>query len=340
MEILTRAVGGEVVRARAAGPRGGQVDAAFGLVSFDRIPFAARAVLGPEAEGPGGRLGIVEMASASGLALLEPALRDPLRASSLGTGELIGAAAAAGARAILLGVGGSATHDLGLGALGALGLRFGASDGGDIDSLLPDDWPRLQEIRGHMDECLPPVLIACDVDNPLLGARGALSVYGPQKGMDPADMEQLERDTTRVASLLLTHFGRPESLLVRPGAGAAGGIAFGLMTALGAVLLPGFELVSAWLDLDRRLAAADLVITGEGRFDESSLSGKGPGGVAKRALSRGLEVHVFAGKVTLAREVPGLHVHPITPHAMDLSEALEQAPGLLFEALQQALPKG
>jgi glycerate kinase len=124
--------------------------------------------------------------------------------------------------------------------------------------------------------------------------------------------------------MLTAHCGQPDTLMDRPGAGAAGGIAFGLMTAAGATLLPGSDLVSAWLDLDARLAAADVVLTGEGRFDESSLSGKGPGAVASRALALGKKTHVFAGTVSVSpRE--GLHLHGITPAGVPLAEALRTA---------------
>jgi glycerate kinase len=336
-EILTRAAGGATVALDVSGPRGGRVGAALGLVSMDHIPIPGRALLVAAGAREGGRVGVVDMASASGLALLAPWLRDPLLATSAGTGELLAAAARSGVDTILLGVGGSATHDLGLGALGALGLRFLGDGGADLGSLVPAAWPGLRRITGSLTLALPPVLIACDVDNPLLGPRGALTVYGPQKGLDPAGAEGLERETARVASLMLDHFGKPAALVDRPGAGAAGGTAFGLMAGLGASLVPGFRLVSSWLDLDRRLDAADLVLTGEGRFDESSLSGKGPGAVARRALERGRRVHVFAGEVALRREIPGISVHPVTPGGMALPEALRQAPALLAEAVRRAL---
>jgi glycerate kinase len=277
------------------------------------------------------------MAAASGLALLAPWMRDPLRASSVGTGQLIRAAARSGVRAILLGVGGSATHDLGLGALGALGIECSDESGSRLDSPVPADWPRIRGIDGRISEVIPPILIACDVDNPLLGPGGALAVYGPQKGLKPADAATLEAESARIAAMLCRHFGRPESLAEEPGAGAAGGIAFGLMAAAGARLLPGFDLVASWLDLDARLAAADIVVTGEGRFDDSSLSGKGPGAVVRRALALGKPVHVFAGQVALSRPIPGLSVHSITPPGMHLADALARAPALLSGAVRQAL---
>jgi glycerate kinase len=339
-EILTRSAEGASRRLEATGPRGGKVAASFGVVPVDRIPDRARAMMGVAAAGPGGAVAVIEMASASGLALVAPGMRDLTRASSVGTGELIRAAAAAGARAVLLGVGGSASHDLGLGALSAMGIVFEGAAGEALGPVVAADWGLLRGISGRIPEAFPPILIACDVDNPLLGRRGALAVYGPQKGLRPADAAALEAGTRRVASLVCRHFGRPEELMERPGAGAAGGIAFGLMAAADATLLPGFDLVSAWIDLDDRLSAADLVVTGEGRFDESSLSGKGPGTVVRRALAQGKIVHVFAGEIALARRIPGLFTHAITPPGMALADALERAPGLLSTAIELALAEG
>jgi glycerate kinase len=339
-EILTRSAEGTMRRLEATGPRGAKVAASFGIVSVDRIPDRARAMMGSAATRPEGTVVVVEMALASGLALLAPEMRDLMQASSIGTGQLILAAAATGARAILLGVGGSASHDLGLGALAALGIRFEGSAGEALDPLVPADWRFLRSISGRIPETFPPILIACDVDNPLLGPRGALAVYGPQKGLKPDEAAGLEKETGRIAALVCRHFKRPDELTERPGAGAAGGIAFGLMAAANATLLPGFDLVSSWIDLDDRLSAADMVVTGEGRFDESSLSGKGPGTVVRRALAQGKLVHVFAGEVALARKIPGLFTHAITPPGMALGEALERAPTLLSAAVQRALSEG
>ena len=336
MEILTRSAGGTVFPAEADGPRGGRVAAAFGIVSNDRIPSGARARLGAAAAAPGGSVGIVEMSAASGLALLEAGRRDPLRATTRGTGQLILAAARSGAGAILLGVGGSATHDLGLGALGALGISYAGEAGEAIGSIIPADWPALRRITGRVSGRIPPILIACDVENPLLGPRGALAVYGPQKGLRPEEAPALEAQGARIAGMLCRHFGRPEDLASTPGAGAAGGIAFGLMAAAGATLLPGFDLVASWLRLDERLEAADAVVTGEGRFDESSLSGKGPGSLVRRALALGKPVHVFAGEVAVAVETPGLFTHAVTPPGMALPEALSRTPALLSEAVRRA----
>ena len=336
-EILTRAAGGSMDSVRVAGPRGAQVAAAIGRVSLDKIPAEARRLLGGAASGRDGHVAVIEMAAASGLALLAAAMRDPLHATTAGTGQMIRAAAGAGTGMILLGVGGSATSDMGLGALEALGVGYSTEYETRLDSPVPADWPRLQGIVGKVTGTLPPIVIACDVDNPLLGPRGAVAVYGPQKGLKPANVVWLEAEYRRISALMCSHFERPASLVDLPGAGAAGGITFGLMAGAGATLAPGFELVAAWLDLDRRIAAADLVLTGEGRFDDSSLSGKGPGAVVRRALALGKAVHVFAGSVALSREIPGLSAHSITPPGLPLERALAEAPRRLLDSVQRVL---
>lgn len=332
-EILTTATAGELRKFPVDAPRGGLVDAPLGLVAPEKIPPAARALLGVGAlHAP---VAIVEMAAASGLMLLAPELRDPWHTTTRGTGQLLRAAAELGAGAVLLGVGGSATHDLGLGALDALGLAFRTAAGEKISPPVPAAWSRIARLDGQLPP-LPPIRIACDVTNPLLGSRGAAAVYGPQKGLRPADLARLDHESARLALLLCARSAQPDSLMDTPGAGAAGGISFGLMAAARAQLLPGFDLVAAWLDLNPRLAAADLVITGEGRFDDSSLSGKGPGAVAARALALGKPVHVFAGAVTAAAR-PGLALHAITPPGMPLAQALRAAPANLAATVRAAL---
>jgi glycerate kinase len=334
--ILTRAAGGVPLVHEVAGPRGRPVAAGFGLVPWQQIPPAAQALLNlPLDRREPANLAVIEMAAASGLALLPPELRDPWQTTSQGTGELIAEAARRGVAAVLLGVGGSATNDLGLGALHALGLGLADAAGRAVTPPVPAHWSRIQRLTGQVPAALPPVFIACDVTNPLLGPQGATAVYGPQKGLLPADLARLEHESARLGLMLCTHCGKPAALMDAPGAGAAGGIAFGLMAAAGARLLSGFDLVAAWLDLDRRIAAADLVITGEGRFDASSLSGKGPGAVARRALALGKPVRVFAGQVAVAAPAGNLRLHAITPPDLPLPEALRNASGLLTAAIRQ-----
>jgi glycerate 2-kinase len=332
-EILTQALGGTFEAHTVTGPRGEPVVARLGFVPLALIPATARRLLDlPDSQLSAlnsqlprdARVAVVEMAAASGLALLAPEARDPWLTSTTGTGELIRLAARPGVAAILLGLGGSATSDLGLGALAALGLNFVSAAGELIDPPIPSRWPEIARLDGRLPADLPPLRIACDVANPLLGPNGAAAIYGPQKGLRPADLRRLDNEAARLALLLCTHSAKPDTLMDVPGAGAAGGISFGLMAAASAQLISGFDLVSAWLDLDSRLAAADLVLTGEGRFDASSLSGKGPGALAARAAALGKPVHVFAGAITAA-PVPGLALHAITPPGTPLPAALRAA---------------
>jgi len=335
--ILTRAAGGVMIATTVAGPRGAPHKAAFGLVPWQQIPAAAQALLHlPLDPRERANIAVIEMAAASGLALLPNAQRDPWQTTSQGTGELIAEAARRGVAAIVLGVGGSATTDLGLGALHALGLGFLDAAGQKISPPVPARWSEIQRLAGQVPATLPPIRIACDVTNPLLGSHGAAAVYGPQKGLKAPDLARLEHASARLGLLLCTHCRQSDTLMDAPGAGAAGGIAFGLMTGAGAQLLPGFDLVASWLDLDRRITAADLVITGEGRFDASSLSGKGPGAVARRALQAGKAVRVFAGQVSPDAAIPPqLQLHAITPADLPLAEALRTASGLLATAIGQ-----
>lgn len=335
-DILTRAAGGRLIPETVTGPRGAPINAGFGLVTLAQIPVAARTLLDLPASTPAtATIAVIEMAAASGLALLAPEDRDPWQTTTIGTGELIRAAVAHGAAAILLGVGGSATNDLGLGALNALGLDCLDAAGEKITPSLPARWRQITKLAGAPAAGLPPIRIACDVTNPLLGQRGAAAVYGPQKGLRAADLARLDSACARLGLMLCAHCRQHDNLMDAPGAGAAGGIAFGLMVAANARLLPGFDLVGAWLDLEPRLAAADLIITGEGRFDDSSLSGKGPGAVAARALALGKPVRVFAGQISAVAAPAGLQLHAITPPGMPLAQALSTAPDLLAAAIRQ-----
>jgi len=338
-EILTTAERGLLVQEHVPGPRGETVRAHLGLVPAGNIPAAARALLDLPPLPDDATVALIELAQASGLALLAPERRDPWHTTTLGTGALIRAAVEKhGARAVVLGVGGSATNDLGLGALDALGLEFFSTGGGKISPPAPTDWGALARVGGKTLSALPPLRVACDVDNPLLGPRGATAIFGPQKGLRTEDVRRLDHAAARVALLLCAHSGRPDSLMDVPGAGAAGGIAFGLMAATGARLVPGSALVAAWLDLDARLAAADLVLTGEGRFDESSHSGKGPGAVVARARALGKPVHVFSGAADSSssppREKQDLHLHVITPPGTPEHAALLAAADNLTRAVR------
>lgn len=330
-EALANAAGGRLELSDVSNPRGRRVPAPVGYVDAVGLPIAARALL-PGAPAAG-RIAVVGLASASGLELLRRDERDPWRATTFGTGELLAQAANKKARAIVLGVGGSATNDLGLGALAALGFGFFARNGSPIPVPTPDQWERIARIVPADLARVPPIFIACDVTNPLLGPRGATATFGPQKGLAPGDVPRLEAEMARLAGLLADACGQPPTLAETPGAGATGGLPFGLMVAAGAKLVPGFDLVSAWLDLATSLAVADLVLTGEGRFDATSLEGKGPGSLVRAAERLGKPAHVFAGSLGLP---PSEHRHAITPPGLPLAEALPRTAELLGAAVRHA----
>lgn len=279
METLVNALGGEVIRMRVHGPLDDEVEAALGVA------------------GPGDRrLGIVEMAAASGLHLLAPGRRDPCRATTRGTGELIRAALDHRPAQLIVGLGGSATIDGGAGMAESLGVRMLDAAGRRIRSggaaLL--DLSRIDATG--LDPRLRDVvcIAATDVDNPLTGATGASVVFGPQKGATPDDVRLLDRALAHLAAVVHRDLG--VDLRDEPGAGAAGGLGFGLMAFLGARARPGVEVVSLALDLPARLGAADLVVTGEGLLDEQSLRGKVPAGVLRLARELSVPAVVLCGE--------------------------------------------
>jgi glycerate kinase len=328
-ETLCRGPEARVESVRVHGPREDAVSAPVGFVAAHALPAAARQRLAPN-----GTLAVAGLASASGYELLPAAQRDPWHTTTYGTGELLAFATQAKADAILLGVGGSATNDLGLGALAALGFRFLDAAGAAIAVPTPAIWERITRIDRAAALTLPPIRIACDVTNPLLGPRGATATFGPQKGLRPEDLPRLEAQAARLAALLCTACGRPLTLADTPGTGAAGGMPFGLVVAYGAKLVPGFDLVSDWLNLPARLAAADLILTGEGRFDATSLGGKGPGSLVTQARHLGKTAHVFAGSLGLPADD---HLHAITPAGLPLGEALPRTAEFLAAAVARAL---
>lgn len=257
-------------------------------------PVRADFAVGEHSDGP---VAVVELAQASGLLLLGEH-SDPLRATSRGTGELLLAAAAEGARTIVLALGGSACTDGGAGLLAALGATFAGADG----AALPDGGGALTALArvdlGGVREALggAHLVLASDVDNPLLGPDGAAAVYGPQKGAGPPELGALEAGLHALVRALSTS-GYPDASEVaeRPGAGAAGGVGFGAMVGLGARRRPGFDVIAELVGFDRLLDGVDLVITGEGSLDVQSLHGKAPVAVAARAAERGIPVVALCG---------------------------------------------
>ena len=270
-----------------------------------------------------GRRGVVELAAASGLSRLRTDERDPLGASTRGTGELLRAALDDGVREITLGIGGSATNDGGAGILQALGARVVRASDGAVQVDLGGLDPRL---------AATDLRIACDVTNPLLGDRGAAATYGPQKGASPADVAELDRRLGRYADALETATGRRER--DTPGAGAAGGTGFGLLALrdrFGSLeLVPGVDVVMEAADFDGKLARATIAIAGEGRIDEQTAFGKTALGVAKRAAAAGVPCIAVGGGVTPggieALRPLGAVVVPVVEHPQSVEDAMAAGP--------------
>jgi glycerate kinase len=279
----------------------------------------------------GERLAILEISEASGLHRIAPHERDPLRADTFGTGILIAHAIARGARRIHVGLGGSATTDGGAGMARALGFRFLDGEGRDFPAA-PGALQSVAQIVPPADRVLPEIFAACDVQNPLLGERGAARVYGPQKGADAAAVALLDRALTRLADVCAADLGCDHRDV--PGSGAAGGLGFGLLTFCNAKIRPGFEMISETLHLGKRIAAADLVITGEGRIDDQTLDGKGPAGVAALARSAGRLVIAFGGAISAVAEDSGVFdaLIPIADRPLTVAEAMAEAAPLLERA--------
>ena len=265
-----------------------------------------------------GESAFIELAAASGLSRLTTEERDPLGASTQGTGEVLRAALDAGVRRITLGIGGSATNDGAAGILRALGVH---AQGDRVDVTKLD--PRLTEVD---------LRIACDVTNPLLGPSGAAATYGPQKGATPAQVAELDRRLGRYADALEAATGRRER--DTPGAGAAGGTGFGLLALTDRFrtleLVPGVEVIMDEIDLDDKLARADLVLTGEGRIDAQTAFGKTALGVARRAHARGLPTIAVGGGVTpegIEALAPlGAVAVPVIEHPQTVEEAMAAGP--------------
>jgi glycerate kinase len=284
---------------------------------------------------------VIDVATASGLALLETGERSALTATSYGTGQLIRAALAAGTKRIVLGVGGSATVDGGAGILQALGARLLDTEGRELTR---GGGALAQLARIDLSGVEPglhtvPLDIACDVDSQLLGELGAARMFGPQKGATAEDVEQLERALAHFASVVVRDFGRDVATVAA--GGAAGGIAAGLYGVLGARLLPGVDLVLDAVGFDQALSGAALCITAEGLLDRQSLRNKGPFGVARRAAAQGVPVVALGGGIAddvQDCDFPALAgMFSICSRPLSLQDAMREAERLLEKAAERVV---
>jgi glycerate kinase len=320
---IAQATGGRLLKSRVHDPLGRPISATWGLTGD-------------------GKTAIIEMAAASGLVLLKPHERNPLHTCTFGTGQLILAALNKGARRILIGIGGSATNDGGTGMARALGIRFLDKSGrelphggGGLTQLAHIDLSRLDPRVRQAD-----IEVACDVNNPLTGPRGAAHVYGPQKGATPAMVKQLDLGLSRLANILKKDLGIAVEKV--PGAGAAGGMGAGLLAFAKGCLRPGIDIVVDAVELRQKLkggGGVDLVITGEGRMDPQTAHGKAPAGVARVADSLGIPTIGICGSMSAdaSAHLPKGFVTCFSAleELMDESDLPKRAPAMLADCAQQ-----
>ena len=320
VQSLVDATSGTIINQSVIGPMGDMVSGFFGILGDSRTA-------------------VVEMAAASGIHLVKPEERNIYLASSFGTGQLINAALDHGCDKLIIGLGGSATNDGGMGMMKALGGQFldqsSAPLAPDVRALSQLARIDLQHLNPRLGKT--EIVVACDVDNPLCGENGAARVFGPQKGATEEDIAVLDQALARYGDVLSNNTGR--NIAVEPGAGAAGGMGAALIGLIDAVVKPGVELVIEIVELAKRIVDADLVITGEGRIDSQTIHGKTPVGVAKIAKSHNLPVICIAGSVEDGTDI--IHqmgvdeIYSVIEGDYDLTEVLIEAGHKLTQAAQK-----
>ena len=325
-EVICKARGGEWVTCHAHGPLGNPIEARYVWLSENASA-------------------VIEMSEAAGLRALKDGVRDVLRANTFGVGEMLLDGAKRGAREIIVGVGGSVTNDGGFGMARALGYRFFDQQNNEIEKTA--DLISVVRIEDPVAEGVSPattlksesasasggplqirIAAACDVKNPLLGENGATRTFGPQKGATPDELEILERALTRLADTVTRELGC--DFRNNPGAGAAGGLGFGLMSFCSGELRPGFDVVADAVELEEKIRRADVVITGEGKLDRQTLEGKAPAGVARLARKFGKRLFAVVG-----RAAPDQHVRDTFDGVYELGGSIPQARELLRERARE-----
>lgn len=321
----------EVIKVNVADGGEGTMDALMDTLGGEKIYVDVHDPIGRMVKAPyvildDGVTAVMEMSAASGLPLLDPSERNPLKTSTYGTGELIADAMSRGCRKFLVGIGGSATNDAGMGMLCALGYRFVDAEGNVLEGR-GESMAKVEDI--DLSHVCPAVtesefIVACDVDSPFCGPRGAAYVFSPQKGADPQMVESLDAGMEHLSSVITRVTGK--DIRDVPGAGAAGGLGGGFLAFLNARLERGIEMVLDAIDFDDIIRGADLVITGEGRVDSQTLTGKTPFGIMKRARKQGIPCIAIGGSVMLGKDDDVscfLMIRPVTPEGMPLEEAMK-----------------
>ncbi len=347
LDALLAVSNGRPVRAECVDPLGRPMTGRYGMCGIGgrgecfihgRIPTVTRC------DG-GGKTAVIETATASGLLLLSKEERDPWHTTTCGTGLLIRHALEAGCREFIIGAGGSATNDGGTGMAQAMGVRFYDSKKKEIRDSMCGRF--LGEVGGIDMESLHPavhesrIMAACDVKNPLLGKRGCARVYAGQKGASPGTIERLEQGMASFIGIAEKAAGC--SVRHKPGAGAAGGLGAGLALFLGAELVSGVELIMDACRFEERIQGADLILTGEGKIDVQTASGKALAGIAAAARFRCIPVIAFAGSVENKEDAAGVgitKIFTIRPETMPVERAMASAAQLLENAVKRALSQG
>ncbi len=311
-EVISEALGGSWLQCKVHDPLGREINVRYARVENRK-------------------LAVMEMSEAAGMRRLQPGESNVDLANTFGVGEMILDAAKRGAQQIIIGLGGSATNDGGFGMACGLGFQFFGAAGTKLDGFKPSSLQELQRIERPRNLKLPPIVAAVDVKNPLLGNNGATRVFGPQKGVTPDRIDKFERALMRLADVVAEQFG--VDYRNEPGAGAAGGIGFGLMSFCGAKIHPGFDVVAESVGLESKMKDVDFVITGEGSLDRQTLEGKTPAGVAQMAHKLGKRVFAMVGRATDDAEVRKLFdgVFQNARAGMSLEENMKRAAELLRE---------
>jgi len=312
-EAICDARGCSWLECKAHDPLGREINARYGWIDQEK-------------------LAVIEMSEAAGMRRLSGSERDPIRATTLGVGEMLLDATKRGANEIIIGLGGSATNDGGFGMARALRFRFWGTGDKEIKGVV--DLALLERIvrpKGREELKRPRIIAAVDVKNPLLGENGATRVFGPQKGASKGDLDNLERALTRLADVVATEFGfdyREEA-----GTGAAGGLGFGLLSFCDATIRAGFEVVAEAVGLEAKMKNADLVITGEGSLDRQTLEGKTPSGVARLARKLGKPVFAIVGRASEDPELRNIFdgIYQNARPGMSEQENMKRAAKLLCE---------
>ncbi len=332
VSILSSSVPARLVDVSARNSFGDEIQAQVAIVSFQDLSKDTLFQLELSGEG---NLAILEMASVCGLASIESSARNPWLTSSHGVGDLLLAASHLKVDAILLGVGGTSTNDGGIGALVALGLQCLDSSGDEMNRVIPAKWGELKNFFSKDLAKLPPIRIACDVDNPLLGENGATYQFAPQKGLKDQEIERFEESMQSMVNLLGKFFEDASEKATEKGSGAAGGIGFGLSLFYDLKLVAGFELVSKWMGLHEKIRQADLIVTGEGKFDKTSFFGKGPFSIIETASQLKKPITLICGTIEkecedyLTNRSSNISLYSLAEDNFSLSQNLANTPAAM-----------